>query len=139
MKDQVIEFSSSTPKVIPSSGGVIGKVLIDLGEARDAFSAVVKGWIKYTHPDIPMVEVDGWAHPTWVTQSSVAVQIHPDKDSLDKAVCRVDDLIDCLSRTIGEKESPVLLAPITSHVHEIGNHFFNFVVKTRYSEGHDEG
>lgn len=89
------------------------------------------------------LEFDQLVHPTWVMQESLTVL--PDAIDVDVLECMLERLLQRMFASVNEEVVdvqmrvggawPVLLDALYIRIHDLGNGFFNFVFKQKYSVG----
>lgn len=139
MYGKITGFTAPTSYEPPPLSEVIKILRVAPDEARKLFVSVAR---TYLRKKIDGTRMQDWdevlAHPTWVVQESVCVHLLSEDD--DETAGFVSRALRRLERAISEevRSNAVLLGALRAEISDVGDGFFNFSMKQKFTGGHDE-
>jgi hypothetical protein len=149
-KDNVFDSSPTQPDRRVEASHVIDALAIDAETAADAWVRFAKTRFRGMMDVLNVVRIDeleAAAHPLWTKQESVCFSIH-NRDTRAEAVWLIEYLVDRLAHEIMKiqikfgnlsgRRTLVLVGALSVKAHDLGEGFYNFVLKQQLTVGTHE-
>jgi hypothetical protein len=134
MEDKVVGFIAPKDYTPPTMEQVVEVTPMDLAGARNVFARVSKALVRANTSDSTKRQIDEhiMAHPSWVVSHSIAVCMERGKEECGRLV---EECVVSLATTINEmvENKGVMLGALTTKIHDLGNGWFNYVLKQKFT------